>query len=327
MKRFAVLLIKFAVTVGVLGWLIAKVEPRAIIATVQLVPAATLLAAAVLMIVQPLIAVYRWHLILRYLGSPLPLGQTFLVSWMAVFASALLPGGVAGDGVRMWVLSRAGVRASKAIDSVLLDRAAALIGLMLLVAATLPFMDDRIASAPVRCGAAALLIAGVATALAAGLWMRLPARWDRLRAARAFYNLSGDLWAVCRPARRALMLAAMSAFVIACNSLNTFILLRSLGAQAGLLDTMVLAPFIILVTTLPISFGGWGLREGTMVGLFGLIGVPPAISLTASILLGLLSTAVSIPGALIFLHWWRAGEGAPGSGSDPRYASVGGAEG
>jgi glycosyltransferase 2 family protein len=327
MKKSAILLLKLAVTVGVLGWLIAKVEPRTILATVQVIPPATLAIAVLLVVVQPLVAAYRWYLILRYLNSPLPLTQTLLVSWMAVFASALLPGGVAGDGVRMWVLSRDGVPPSKSINSVLLDRAAALTGLLLLVAATVPFVDDRVAAAPVRYGAAALLVAGVAVPFAIGLWMRLPARWGRFRAVRAFYNLSGDLRAVCWPVRRAITLTGMSGFVIACNSLNTFLLLRSLGAQAGLLDSMVLAPLIILVTTLPISFGGWGLREGSMVGLFGLIGVAPAVSLTVSILLGLLSTAVTLPGALVFLQWWRAGEPLTHTDTDPRYAGMREAEG
>jgi hypothetical protein len=43
MKKTAFLFIKLAVTVGVLVWLIAKVEPR----MVQLIPRATLAMAAV----------------------------------------------------------------------------------------------------------------------------------------------------------------------------------------------------------------------------------------------------------------------------------------
>jgi glycosyltransferase 2 family protein len=305
MKKFAVIALKLAITVGVLGWLVVKVEPRMVIETSRMVHPAMLTVALVLTAIQPLIATLRWHLILRYLDTPISFAQCLRVSWMGVFASSLLPGGVAGDGVRMWVLTRAGARPSKCINSVLLDRAGALIGLLLLVAATVPFVDDRVAVASVRYGLVALIVGGIAAALAVGLGMRLPAAWSRFRAASAFYNLSADLWAVCLPLWRPIVLASMSAFAIACNSLTTLFLLHCFGAQAGLVDTMVLAPLVILVTTLPVSFGGWGLREGAMVSLFGMIGVEPALSLSVSILVGLLSTAVSLPGGLFFLQWRR----------------------
>jgi len=39
-----------------------------------------------------------------------------------------------------------------------------------------------------------------------------------------------------------------------------------------------------------------------MVGLFALVGVPPAVSLSLSILSGLLATLVTLPGALVRLR-------------------------
>jgi hypothetical protein len=51
-----------------------------------------------------------------------------------------------------------------------------------------------------------------------------------------------------------------------------------------------------------LSIGGWGLREASMVGLFALVGVPTAVSLSVSILSGLLATLVTLPGALVRLR-------------------------
>jgi hypothetical protein len=52
---------------------------------------------------------------------------------------------------------------------------------------------------------------------------------------------------------------------------------------------------------LPISFAGWGLREGAMVVAFRLAGVPAEAALGASILFGLCLLASSLPGAVIWL--------------------------
>jgi uncharacterized membrane protein YbhN (UPF0104 family) len=325
MKKSLVFLVKFALTAAVLGWLLSKIELRLVIATIRAIPPSALAMTVLLVAAQPLIAAFRWHLIMRYLGTPIPFIRTLQVFWIALFAAALLPGGVAGDGIRAWVLARAGTLPSKSVNSVLLDRAVALAGLLFLVAASVPFVDDRIAAAPVRFAAAGALVAGIAAALVIGLCIRVPPRWQRFRAARAIANLSNDLWAICTPRRHAYGLTFLSIIAIWCYSLNVYLLVRSLGIPVGVLDCMSLAPLVVLVTTLPISLGGWGLREGSMVGLFGIVGVAPAASLSVSILVGLLSTSVSFPGALVWLQWRHA----PGETEDVSagYAGVSEADG
>jgi glycosyltransferase 2 family protein len=308
MKKAAIFLLKLAVTFGVLAWLLSKVELGTVAATVRRIPAPMLVVATALTLAQPLLAALRWHLILHYLESPIRFARTLLISWMGLFASALLPSGIAIDGIRMWLLARTGMRPSRAVHSVLLDRAAALAGLLLLVGACLPAVDDRVASAPVRYGLAAVLIGGLAAGLTVALCIRIPSDWHHFRVARIVAALLDDLRAVCRPWLRALALAGISAFAIACNSLTIFFLLRSLDVQVGVSDVMVLAPIVILAMTLPISLGGWGLREGSMVGLLGMIGVAPAISLSVSILIGLIGMIISLPGALVWLQWRHTAE-------------------
>jgi hypothetical protein len=306
MKKQALILLKLVVTVGVLGWLLYKFEAGHVLANLRSVSMPALLLAAALVLAQSVLAAVRWHLLMRYLGLSIELVRTLQIFWIGQFATALLPGGVAGDGVRMWVLTRDGTKASTSINSVILDRAVALTGLFLLVAASLPFAEDRVAPAPVRYGVAAFLVVGIAVALGIGVLLRLPARWKDYRPARAVAALSDDLRTVCRVPTHAAGLVVLSLIGIGCNILTMFVLLRSLGVALGLADCMVLAPLVILATTLPISLGGWGIREGSTVGLFSLIGVAPAISLTSSIVIGLLSTAVSIPGILVWLQWTRA---------------------
>src|SRR5262249_19405295 len=48
---------------------------------------------------------------------------------------------------------------------------------------------------------------------------------------------------------------------------------RALHINVSLGDMVILVPIIILVTRLPISFGGLGVQEGLFVALFGLVGV------------------------------------------------------
>src|SRR5258708_2827328 len=77
-----------------------------------------------------------------------------------------------------------------------------------------------------------------------------------------------------------------------------------LAILATLWDFIVLIPLVTLITLVPISIGGWGVREGALVVLLGGIGVPSAAALALSILFGLSSIVVSIPGAIF---WWTSG--------------------
>jgi glycosyltransferase 2 family protein len=322
LKKVALIVVKVVVTVGIFWILLSHVDVKSVAATMRAIPFAASAAAALLVLAQPLIAALRWHFIMRFLGASVRLPQTLRVFWIGQFATTLLPGAMAGDGARMWVMARSGMRASKSIDSVLLDRIAALAGLTLLVAAILPFVGDVIAPASLRYAGAVVLAAGTMVGFIAGVCLRLPASSQNFRAGRAFAYLLDDLRAICSPPWRLAGLVGLSAFAVALNGLTVFVLVRSLGVQIRLSDCLALMPVVILVTTLPISLGGWGLREGSMVGLLSIVGVPPAVSFSVSIVLGLLATVISAPGALIWLQTWQAAKSPSTrrSSEEPPYA-------
>jgi hypothetical protein len=75
-----------------------------------------------------------------------------------------------------------------------------------------------------------------------------------------------------------------------------------------LLVYMVVIPPVILLTLLPVSFAGWGIREGAMIGIFTLLGAPAETILVLSVVYGLLLITASLPGLWFFIHdqqWWQ----------------------
>jgi uncharacterized membrane protein YbhN (UPF0104 family) len=83
-----------------------------------------------------------------------------------------------------------------------------------------------------------------------------------------------------------------------------YCLARAMQLDVRLLDCILLVPPVILVTVVPISIAGWGVREGAMVVAFGFIGVPASAAFAVSVLFGLTLAAASLPGSLI---WWLSG--------------------
>jgi len=60
-------------------------------------------------------------------------------------------------------------------------------------------------------------------------------------------------------------------------------------------------PLVLLVTALPISIAGWGVREGSMVVGLGLLGVPESDAALVSVVIGLIGVGLGALGGLTWL--------------------------
>ena len=74
--------------------------------------------------------------------------------------------------------------------------------------------------------------------------------------------------------------------------------------------SLVIVPAVMLVAMAPISFAGWGVREGAMIVGLGLAGIAAADALAVSVAFGLLQVVLGVPGGAL----WLAGRGAGPAG-------------
>ncbi|KAB2854540.1 MAG: hypothetical protein F9K41_11030 [Sphingopyxis terrae] len=75
---------------------------------------------------------------------------------------------------------------------------------------------------------------------------------------------------------------------------------------------------MLVYAAVPISIGGWGVREAVTAALFGLVGIAPATAVALAIAFGLLMSAVGIVcGGLALLIALRRRTPAFGSQATP----------
>jgi hypothetical protein len=89
-------------------------------------------------------------------------------------------------------------------------------------------------------------------------------------------------------------------------------LAQGLHIPVSFLDLVLLVPLISLISLIPISIAGWGLREMGAVWLFGLVGLSRADALALSITYGLSLMLSGIPGLYLFLKGRIQGFSATG---------------
>jgi glycosyltransferase 2 family protein len=258
-----------------------------------------LLAAAGAMMLQICVGGLRWHVILKRLQAPARVLTSLQLFYISAFFNVCLWGAVGGDVVRGWLSYRGKVSARTSINSIVLDRVAALAGVALLVLITAPYWATKFENRTL-----ALLPAGVAAAGLLGIvvlaqFERLPQSWRHLRPMRLVQSLGEATQTIfLRPAAAVptLLLAITAQALMA---LSAYFLAQSLSIGLSLIDCLVLMQPVALLTSLPISVGGWGVRETAMIGILGLVGVHSTAALALSVELGLLAMVISAPG-LIF---------------------------
>jgi hypothetical protein len=72
------------------------------------------------------------------------------------------------------------------------------------------------------------------------------------------------------------------------------------------LACLALVPVVLLLSTLPISVAGWGVRETVMVSALGFAGAESSEAFALSILFGLALLALSLVGAIMWLVQGRS---------------------
>lgn len=243
----------------------------------------------------------RWQVIVTALKRRLPFADCLRLFYIAGFFNLLLPGAVGGDGFRIWSVRRLGLRLREAVNSVVLERVVTLFALFLLVTVMEPALLGRLPGLRGAWIFPALAVAGAAGMIALTVVDRVPWLVGRLRMIGAVATIAPDARAVFL--RPIVFARVLSWSVIGHANLALVVWLLSLGLKLhlGLLDCLVLVPPVILLTTLPISIAGWGVREGAMVYFLSLVGVPDSSALALSILFGLVNTLVSLPAAAIWL--------------------------
>lgn len=255
-----------------------------------------------------LLSAWRWHFTVRRLGLSLPLRQALREYYLALFLNQVLPGGVLGDVSRAWRHARTEVRSGAAVRAVVLERTSGQLLIALVVPVCLLLQPALLAAIPLP-----LVLAGLALLLVGlgVLWTGL-ARLPRWRAVLRPWWRDLRRGLLCRAALPLQLLS--SALVLASYVLLFWAVARGLGDTTPAGQLMPLVPLLLLAMLLPISFAGWGVREGAAAVLWLLLGLDPAAGVAASIGYGLLVLFGSLPGAAVL--WLRSNRNRRSSPSE-----------
>jgi uncharacterized membrane protein YbhN (UPF0104 family) len=244
----------------------------------------------------------RWWLVARVTETGLTFLAALRILLIGIFFNQTLPSSVGGDAIRVWLVTREGASLGKAVNVVLCDRVLGLVILVGLIGVSLPAMYSRIDDAATRTILTGLVAAGaVALLILLAFGKPLAIVLRRWRYTRPFGDLATDFRRLFVQPGAVAVLVGSSILVHLLNISGLLLLAWGIDMHVGFIDCLVVVPTVLLVTTLPISIAGWGLREGAMITGFGFVGVAADDALALSILYGLAQIIIALPGGLIWL--------------------------
>lgn len=307
MRKVVLLIVKAALSAVLLYFALRTVNLGALASRLKSIAPVSVLLGLLALLVQTVLVALRWHLILAACGADLPAARMIRFTMISNFFNQTLPSSVGGDAVRIWLTGRA-TNWQAAAYSVLLDRAAGVVVLALLVTLCLPWSLELVRH-PV--GRIALLATGLGC-LAAGVvfvslsWRRLDIlqRWMPTRHLAAAAAVA---WQVLRAPRALVPIFVLSAAIHLMTAVAAWCAARAVGADLSLFNALILVLPVILISIVPISIAGWGVREAAMVTAFAYAGLPQADGLIVSVLFGGGLLLLGIAGGAV---WILTGERA-----------------
>jgi len=272
-----------------------------------------LLAALITAHLQIVLSALRWRLTAAQLGQPLPWSNAIGEYYLSQLINLTMPGGILGDASRA-VRQRHQVGMLRAAQAVMIERLVgqfALFGVLFsgFVIVTLrpgtlilpAWLAEVIAWLAI--GSAGLLVIGGLLCLVPGILSRMAGGF--LVAIRLGL-LARGVW----PRQLGLSLA-----IVACNLGSFAFCAAATGTDLPLAAVVTVLPLILIAMLIPVSVGGWGLREGAAATIWPVMGAGAEAGIAASIAFGFVILAASLPGLWVLMtRLRRVGPDAPTSG-------------
>jgi hypothetical protein len=299
-------ILKLLVSVALIWYLFAKIGLAGALERAASLPVPSLVGAFFLILAQAILGGVRWRFVIAAIGGQLDVLKAVLITFVSLFFNQFLPASVGADLVRMWQSNRAGLSLPTAVTSVVLERFGNFLCVVAMALAALPAWTRHVHGEAAR---SAFIVAGIVGALSLVTLMfldRLPERWRHWRIVRALVLLARDVRLLfLHPGYATLLLVtAIVGQVVLAGAV--YMLASGLGLSVIFTDCLIVMPAVVLITSLPISVAGWGVREFAMVSAFSMLAVPAESALALSVVLALTGTAASLPGGVIWL-WSRSG--------------------
>lgn len=286
MKKTALLIVKIVVTVGLVLWLVERVDWGSVVTKLTAISVPLLVLYILFQLLGTLISTKKWQVIASFKDLHFSLRNGFFAYLTGTFINNFLPSTIGGDTYRaLWLAKHSGAKAAS-ISTVIFDRFIGLwtIALLALVSSPLlfPFIQG---STPLAITYSLLIIFFILDLVVTFIYCK---RWFRELVSRLpFFKLRRFLEEIIFYTKKHIWFRTSlwsGLFIFVGLVLSNFTLFHALGSDVSILPFASAMFLVAIVSSVPLSINNIGIKEWAYITFFGLIGVSIETAITVALL-------------------------------------------
>ena len=301
-------LLKFGVSALLLFFTLRLIDWRGSFELVGRANLVLMAAAVGLLLAERILSTSKWLLLIRAKGSRITFWRLLVINYIGGFWGLVLPSSVSADIVRGYYLSKSTANVSLAVTSMVIDRLMGALSLVLLGCISAWMVGDTFGLVHAR-----LIAAGVTVVCALGIALLFHddfIHWVDRRiiqrvADRKIIHQVRRWIVACLQYRQYpnTLLASflLTGFVQMLRVLVFYAVAVSFGIRVPVTYYFIFVPLIMLLIMLPISINGIGVREGSFVAFFALVGIPSSEAFIISFAVSVLTTLMTALGGIVYM--------------------------
>jgi uncharacterized protein (TIRG00374 family) len=307
-KAKAKYLLKLIVSLSIIIVILTQINWHDFMGSIRRANVALLLLAFLLLFVERVWAVFKWRELLRVHDFQVSLWGLFCIYSIGAFWGLFLPSSLSTDVVRGYYLSRKISDMAMSAASVVVDRMMGLFSLLFVCGVSILLADDLFDHSVTSSilPFSVVSITGAVLAFQEGIpdfleqkvsfFSRNSMGRKMLKIHRAFHSFKQYPGAMVKAFLYSLVLQVIRVVTIYVTALAF-----SLEVELG--KVFLVVPVSVIIIMLPLSVGGLGVREGSFVALFALVGVSVNDSFIIAGTNSIMVTFIVLFGGLIFLMY------------------------
>ncbi|MCK4817496.1 flippase-like domain-containing protein [bacterium] len=300
-KTTLIFIFKAFVSISLLTFLLVNIDWDTVLINLRNANIFLLVIASSLNIIERFELTFKWNLLIRVRSIIVTFGRLFWINSIGSFLGLFLPSSLGTDVVRGYYLMQNNSEKSVSISSVFVDRVLGLFSLLLLGVVSVFFAGDLITEFNIR---SYIIVFFVLTVIIFYLFQKdeavnyLQKILKRIRHKKLVENvikLHNSILEYKKYSKIVWLSFFITLLVQVTRVLSYYFIALAFHINVPIIYFFLFVPIIMLVIMVPISIGGLGVREGTFVAFFTLVGM----SVNDAVIISFMNSFLDILNTLI----------------------------
>lgn len=286
MKKALLLALKIIVSIGLILWLIERVDWGSVLVKLTTISWPLLFLYVVLQLSGNLISAKKWQVIARFKGLVFSLKEAFFAYLTGTFINNFLPSTIGGDTYRgIWLAKKSGAKAAS-FSTVIFDRFIGLWTIALLALLSSPVLFSFIKESPsLAITYSVIIIFFIVDLIITYVYCK---QWfHRLVVRLPFFKLRRFLEEIIFYTKKHIWLRTSlwsMLFIFVGLVLSNFTLFHALGSDVSIIPFASVMFLVAIVSSVPLSINNIGIKEWAYITFFSLIGINIETAVTVALL-------------------------------------------